>query len=235
MSRRRVLAVTALIVAPVVVLAIVLVSLIDGGSSNDKPVEATPPATRAAAPDQPGSPSTRPRPREAGGAKPPARPLHVLDKGAAPKQLSDRLGPASADGTIDLAELRGAPIVLNIWAADCTPCRGETRVLQSEWERLGPRGVLFLGLNVLDAPATARRFRSDYDVTYPSLEEQRADTARELGARGVPETFFISKRGKIVSHVVGAVSLAQIEIGVKAAQTGRTMPTDQGGGQIPLP
>jgi cytochrome c biogenesis protein CcmG, thiol:disulfide interchange protein DsbE len=95
--------------------------------------------------------------------------------------------------------------------------------------------VLFLGLNVLDAPATARRFRSDYDVTYPSLEEQRADTARELGARGVPETFFISKRGKIVSHVVGAVSLAQIEIGVKAAQTGRTMPTDQGGGQIPLP
>jgi hypothetical protein len=51
----------------------------------------------------------------------------------------------------------------------------------------------------------------------------------------VPETFFISKRGKIVGHVIGAVSLAQIELGVKAAQTGRAMPTDQGGGQIPLP
>ena len=48
------------------------------------------------------------------------------------------------------------------------------------------------------------------------------------------ETFFISKGGKIVAHVIGAVSLAQIELGVRAAQTGREMPTDEGGGQIPL-
>jgi peroxiredoxin len=234
MSRRRVAAVTALIVVPVVVLAIVLVSIVDGGSPNDKPAQTTQPATRPAVPDQRSSPPSASRPGKSGGAKPPATPLPVLDAGSPPKQLSDKLRPASSDGTIDLAELRGAPIVLNIWSADCTPCRGEARVLQSEWERLGPRGVLFLGLNVLDTPASARQFRSDYDVTYPSLEEKRADTARKLGARGVPETFFISKGGKIVSHVIGGVSLGQIEIGVKAAQTGRAMPTDQGGGQIPL-
>ena len=157
----------------------------------------------------------------------------MLAGGTPPKQLSDKLRPAS-DGTINLAALRGTPIVLNIWSADCTPCRGETRVLESEWERLGRRGIVFLGLNVLDSPAAARRFRSQYDVTYPSVEEQRTDTAKQLGARGVPETFFISKGGKIVAHVIGAVSLAQIELGVRAAQTGQEMPTDQGGGQIPL-
>jgi hypothetical protein len=107
-------------------------------------------------------------------------------------------------------------------------------VLQSEWERLGDRGVLFLGLNVLDSPATAQRFRHEYDVTYPSLEEKRGQTARALGAIGVPETFFISKKGKVVSHVVGAASLPQVELGVRAAQTGQPRPTDQGGGQIPL-
>jgi cytochrome c biogenesis protein CcmG/thiol:disulfide interchange protein DsbE len=144
------------------------------------------------------------------------------------------LAPASSDGTIALGDLRGTPIVLNVWSADCTPCRSEARVLQSEWERLGARGVLFLGLNVLDAPGAARRFRDEYDVTYPSLEEKRGDSARSLGAIGVPETFFISKRGKIVSHVVGAISLPQVELGVRAAQTGQPRPTDQGGGQIPL-
>jgi hypothetical protein len=50
----------------------------------------------------------------------------------------------------------------------------------------------------------------------------------------VPETFFISKGGKVVSHVVGAVSLSQVELGVRAAQTGQPRPVDQGGGQIPL-
>jgi peroxiredoxin len=234
MSRRRVAAIAALIVVPIVVLAIVLASLLDKGSSEKRHAPAAQPATR---PTAPGPSQTRPAPSttgQTGGAKPPAKPLAVLDSGAPPKQLSEKLGPASSKGTINLAELRGAPIVLNIWSADCTPCRGETPMLQSEWERLGSRGVLFLGMNVLDSPATARRFRADYGVTYPSVQEKRGETARELGARGVPETFFISKSGKIVSHVIGAVSLPQIELGIRAAQTGRSLPTDQGGGQIPL-
>jgi cytochrome c biogenesis protein CcmG/thiol:disulfide interchange protein DsbE len=95
--------------------------------------------------------------------------------------------------------------------------------------------VLFLGLNVLDSPSAAQRFRKQYGVSYPSVEEKRAETARALGATGVPETFFISKSGKVVGHVVGQVSLGQLEVGIRAAQTGEPIPTDQGGGQIPLP
>jgi len=240
MSRRRVAALSALIVVPVLVLAIVLASVLGGDSSDRKAPATTEPAQTApqpgggtgrtpATPAAPAAPGTG-----TGGAKVPAGSLPVLSGGTPPKQLSDKLGPASSKGTIDLAQLRGAPVVLNIWSADCTPCRAESRVLESEWERLGPRGIVFLGLNVLDSPSAARRFRSDYDVTYPSVQQQRADTAKQLGARGVPETFFISKGGEIVAHVIGAVSLAQIELGVRAAQTGREMPTDQGGGQIPL-
>jgi peroxiredoxin len=222
------------IVFPVVAAAIVLVSLLDSGGTEKKPSQATQPANRPATPTPTPNPAAPAPPAQSGGAKPPARPLSVLDAGAPPKALSEKLGPASTGGTINLAQLRGAPIVLNIWSADCLPCRGETRVLESEWERLGSRGILFLGLNVLDSSAAARRFRAENGVTYPSVEEKRGDTARELGARGVPETFFITKTGKIVSHVIGAVSLAQVELGIRAAQTGHPLPPDQGGGQIPL-
>jgi cytochrome c biogenesis protein CcmG, thiol:disulfide interchange protein DsbE len=233
MSKRRVAALAAVIIVPVVALAIVLASVLDDGSSNDSsPPSAEP--NRPVEPDRPEPSKPAPTAPGTGGAKAPDNPLSLLDSGTAPKQLSETLAPASEDGTITLGELRGTPIVLNVWSADCLPCRGETRALQSEWERLGRRGVLFLGLNVLDAPAVARRYREENDVTYPSVEEKRAETARELGARGVPETLFISKSGNIVGRVIGGVSLAQIEVGVRAATTGQSIPTDQGGGQIPL-
>jgi peroxiredoxin len=229
-------ALAAVIIVPMLVLAIVLGSLIDGGESTKQPAQtiqepAQRPANRDARERSPSGSATSP---QSGGTKSPDVSLPVLDAGSAPQQLSGKLGPASRDGTIDLGELQGTPIVLNVWSAGCPPCRAETRLLQSEWERLGRRGVLFLGLNVLDSPAAARKFRSDYDVNYPSISERRADTARSLGASGVPETFFISKRGKIVGHVIGSLALAQVELGVRAAQTGQATPTDQGGGQIPL-
>jgi cytochrome c biogenesis protein CcmG, thiol:disulfide interchange protein DsbE len=236
-SRSRVAALAAVIVVPVAILAIVLASLINDDSNQQPARTATQPssgttgvgptgATTPAAP-VPAQPGT-------GGSRAPDTTLQVLDKGAVPKELGDEVGPASSDGTISLGELRGSPIVLNVWSADCTPCQAEARVLESEWERLGRRGVLFLGLSVLDSPAAARHFRESHGVTYPSVEEKRAETARAMGATGVPETFFISKDGEIVGHVNGGLSLAQIELGVRAAQTGQEMPPEQGGGQIPL-
>jgi peroxiredoxin len=238
MSRPRVAALAAVIVVPVAILAIVLASLIDDDGSSDRPARtATQPAggaTGRGATGSTGPGAPTPVQHQSGGSKAPDTSLHVLDEGAAPKNLSDKVGPASSDGTIALDELRGAPIVLNVWSADCVPCQAESRVLESEWERLGRRGVLFLGLNVLDSPATARRFRAEHGVTYPSVEEKAATTARAMGATGVPETFFISEDGDIVGHVKGQVSLAQLQIGVRAAQTGQPAPTTQGGGQIPL-
>jgi cytochrome c biogenesis protein CcmG/thiol:disulfide interchange protein DsbE len=230
-------AISALIVVPVLVLAIVLASVLGGGGSGHKQSATTEPAQTTTAPSgggdrAPAAPA--PPATGTGGAHVPTGSLPVLGGGAPPKELSGKLKPASSDGTITLAQLRGSPVVLNLWSSNCTPCREEARVLESEWERLGPRGIVFLGLNVLDSPSAARRFRSDYDITYPSVAEQRANTARQLGARGVPETFFLSKSGKIAAHVIGAVSLAQIELGIRAAQTGHEIPTDQGGGQIPL-
>jgi peroxiredoxin len=237
MTRSRAAALAAVIVVPVAILAIVLASLIDGEQSSKR--RATTAVQQGGASGHHGATgATAPAPpvqTGTGGSKPPATPLHVLDRGAVPKELGTKLGPASSDGTLTLAELRGSPIVLNIWSADCTPCRIETRLLESEWERLGQRGVLFLGLNVLDSPAAARGFRAQNGVTYPSVEEKRAETARTLGATGVPETFFISKDGDVVGHVRGQIDLAQVELGLRAAQTGRPVPTVQGGGQIPLP
>jgi peroxiredoxin len=237
MTRSRVAALAAVIIVPVAILTIVLASLIDNDESSKTSGTNATQQVGSSGRRGPTGAATPPPPTQSGtgGSKALATPFAVLDKGAPPKVLGGKLDPATSDGAISLSELRGLPIVLNIWSADCTPCRAETRVLESEWERFGRRGVLFLGLNVLDSPAAARRFRAENAVTYPSVSEKRGDTARAMGATGVPETFFISKDGDVVGDVRGELSLAQVELGVRAAQTGRPVPTEQGGAQIPLP
>ena len=91
-----------------------------------------------------------------------------------------------------------------------------------------------MGLDVQDNDSRARRFRSNLGLTYPTAKDTSGVTARKLGATGVPETFFISSDGHIVSHVVGVTSLAQIELGVAAAQDGTPIGTQHGGALLPL-
>ena len=49
------------------------------------------------------------------------------------------------------------------------------------------------------------------------------------GATGIPETFFVDARGRVVGHVIGVVSEAQLAAGVKAAVTGQVAGTVSGG------
>src|SRR3954466_1085583 len=131
MSRRRGAALAALIIVPVALLAIVLASLIDSGDSgsSSQPAQTAttaprPSGKRLSPPGSPGSGSGRTL-GKSGGAS-----LQVLDRGSVPPRLSGKLEPASADGKISLGELQGAPIVLNVWTSDCTPCRAEAHTLQ---------------------------------------------------------------------------------------------------------
>ena len=170
-------------------------------------------------------------------AEKPAAPdfeLPVLLGGEPGPALAARLRPAMADGRIALRELQGTPLVLNFWASWCIPCQEEAPLLERTWRRSRRDGVLFLGLNMQDASSDSRAFISRFDLTYLNVKDKGNDVAREYGATGLPETFFITARGEIVSHVIGVVSREQLRGGISAARTGRTMGSDTGGDRRPL-
>ena len=54
-------------------------------------------------------------------AKPPSFSLPLLQRGILGPALGATLGPALSDGRLSLAELRGTPVVLNVWASWCPP------------------------------------------------------------------------------------------------------------------
>jgi len=53
--------------------------------------------------------------------------------------------------------------------------------------------------------------------------------ATDFGATGIPETYFVSGRGRVVGHVTGVVSERQLGAGVAAARSGRVSGKEEGG------
>jgi cytochrome c biogenesis protein CcmG, thiol:disulfide interchange protein DsbE len=159
----------------------------------------------------------------------PAFTLEVLDLGKIPPSLRGPLGGSLADGRLSLSELRGTPVVLNLWASWCTPCREEAPRLQKGWERWGRRGVAYLGLNIQDLRGDARAFAQKFGITHPSVRDARRGVADSYGATGIPETFFVDARGRVVGHVIGVVSERELAAGARAAAQGRVVGTITGG------
>lgn len=157
--------------------------------------------------------------------------LDVLTRGSLPP--NDAFARAAANDRVDLRELRGTPVVLNFWASWCVPCREEAPLLQRGWMRHTKDGVLFVGLNMQDVRSDARTFLRTFRQTFPHVRDATNETARKWGVTGIPETFFIGRDGRIVGHVIGVVTVDQLERGIADAIVGRAQNAALGGDRRP--
>jgi len=97
-----------------------------------------------------------------------------------------------------LAQLRGYPAVVNVWASWCGPCREEFPVLQQLSARYGKK-VAFFGLNAEDSDDAAETFLGEEPLPYPSYTDPHKAILSSLGGfGGLPDTAFYDKRGKLV-------------------------------------
>ena len=118
---------------------------------------------------------------------------------------------AVADGrTSALPEIgRGRPVVLNLWASWCAPCRAEMPVLAAAQAR--EPGVLFVFANQGESPEVVRRF---LERERHALQEVWLDPAARLGpalgSRGLPTTVFFDAQGRQVGAHVGVLNEAAL-------------------------
>lgn len=102
-------------------------------------------------------------------------------------------------------------------------------MLEAAWRRQGADGALIVGVNQQDITDDARAFLDEYSVTYLNVRDQGNGVARSYGATGLPETFFIDRAGRVVGHVIGVVSDADLRAGIDAARAGRAAGARSGG------
>jgi thiol-disulfide isomerase/thioredoxin len=103
----------------------------------------------------------------------------------------------------------GRPILLNLWASWCGPCRAEMPALDTA-SREHPE-VLFLGVAVDDDPVAAEQFAEEVAVAYPLAVDEADRVARRYPSFGLPATFLIDAEGKIARTIYGQLVEAQID------------------------
>ncbi len=100
----------------------------------------------------------------------------------------------------------GKPIVLNVWASWCSPCRAEAPTLQALSEKYPE--VQFLGVLTRDNLTAAQGFIDRFGLTFPSLrsDEVLLEFNDAMIANAIPTTILIDRAGGIAARIAGEVT-----------------------------
>lgn len=115
----------------------------------------------------------------------------------------------AAGETVQLADYKGGPLVINLWATWCPPCRREMPVLQAaQAER---DDVVFLFVNQAESPQTVASFLSTQGLRLSNvLFDGSGQLAQSVGSMALPTTVFYSAEGRLIGSHLGELSQASL-------------------------
>jgi cytochrome c biogenesis protein CcmG, thiol:disulfide interchange protein DsbE len=193
------------IVAAVVAGSLVLIAVAAGES----------PASSAAA--QAGTGATT----LGGGGVDGAGPVRPAGSPAAPAFSLPALGNSAT--RISLGSYAGKPLIVNFFASWCSPCKQETPLI-AKYYRDEHGSVAVVGMDENDVVANAVKFVRADGVSYPVAWDPGIVAASAYGVDGLglPQTFFLDARHRIVYRVYGPVDEAELRTGTALATGQRT-------------
>jgi peroxiredoxin len=113
--------------------------------------------------------------------------------------LADLRGATLDGDTLSIHGFRGSPVLVNLWATWCLPCRTETPFLQSVYERHRDQGLRVVGVSVDAGAARAQveEFIQEAGVEYDILLDPEGRSLDLYSALGLPATYILDPEGII--------------------------------------
>jgi cytochrome c biogenesis protein CcmG/thiol:disulfide interchange protein DsbE len=121
-----------------------------------------------------------------------------------------------ADQKVTLADYSGKPLIVNFFASWCVPCKTETPLLATFY-RSEQGKVALVGLDENDVVGNAMSFARSDGVSYPVGWDPQAVAASAYGVSGLPQTFFLDAKHRIVDRIFGAVTETTLRKGIALA------------------
>jgi thiol-disulfide isomerase/thioredoxin len=153
-----------------------------------------------------------------GGSDAAHKPVPATNATTAPLLPTD--AQALPDFTTDqyhqlLGQLKGTPVVVNLWGSWCGPCRQEASLLKKASDTYGKQ-IQFLGIDILDAKPSAQKYMDEFGLTFPSVFDPSGggDIRNQLGYIGQPDTLFYDASGKLVSDHEGQITQQELADGI---------------------
>jgi thiol-disulfide isomerase/thioredoxin len=116
---------------------------------------------------------------------------------------------------LDLADLRGTPLVLNFFFSDCPPCAKELPLI--ERAAIATRGkIRFVGVDHGESPAKGVAMADRFGLSYSLLSDETGSLAPLVGAIAFPTTLFIDREGRIIRRHLGAIAPGQLNSDLQA-------------------
>jgi peroxiredoxin len=107
--------------------------------------------------------------------------------------------------SVSLDDYRGSVTLVNIWATWCVPCREEMPSMQRLFDSVGTRGFRIAAISIDEGSSEdVVAFARELDLSFDILHDRSGSVERLYQTTGVPESFLLDRRGKLVKRVIGA-------------------------------
>jgi cytochrome c biogenesis protein CcmG/thiol:disulfide interchange protein DsbE len=105
-------------------------------------------------------------------------------------------------GQVRLADLRGQVVYVDFWASWCAPCKQSFPWMNALQAKYGARGLRIVAINVDSKTEDARRFLKSVPANFSIAFDPAGSTPRAYGIKGMPSSYLIDAKGKILfSHI----------------------------------